>query len=332
MRGWHGTEHGEPGDVLRLVDDLGSPEIAPGEVKIAVEAANVNFADILQCRGTYQERPPMPFTPGIEACGRVLESRTNGVEVGQRVVGMCRPGAGGFAEEAVLRGAGVLPVPDDVPAEHATILYTTYQTSHVALFHRARLTEGDWLLVHAAAGGVGSSAVQLGAASGAKVIATAGGADKVERAMLLGADHALDSALVESGELDLRATIRELTDGHGIDVAYDPVGGELGDLTRRVMAWEGRLLPIGFAAGGPVEYPGNHLLVKNYDVLGVYWGSYLQPGRRHIIEHAHDELMQWYLEGRIVPPWVETIALEGVIGGLDRLAARQVIGRLVVTP
>ena len=332
MRGWQATTHGEPGDVLTLESELPSPTIRPSEVRIAVEAANVNFADILVCRGTYQERPDLPFVPGIEACGIVVESATSGIAVGDRVVGMCRPGAGGFAEEAVLRGAGVLKVPDGMPAEHATILYTTYQTSHVALFHRARLVEGEWLLVHAAAGGVGSSAVQLGAAVGAKVIATAGGADKVELALALGADHAFDSALVESGELELRAAVREVTDGHGIDVAYDPVGGELGDLARRLMAWEGRLLPIGFAAGGPVDYPGNHMLVKNYSVLGVYWGSYLHPGRRHIVEEAHEELLRWYGEGRIVPPWVETVPLADVIDGLDRLAARKVIGRLVVTP
>lgn len=332
MRAWRVTDHGEPGDVLRLENDVDRPGLGDNEVRIAVEAANVNFADILQCRGTYQERPALPFTPGIEACGTVIESSTPGVEVGQRAVGMCRTGAGGFAEEAVLKGSGVLHVPAGVPAQHATILYTTYQTSHVALFHRARLAAGEWLLVHAAAGGVGSSAVQLGVAAGAKVIATAGGADKVAAALELGAHRAFDSRRVEAGEIDLRAEVAALTGGHGIDVAYDPVGGDLGELTRRLMAWEGRLLPIGFAAGAPVAYPGNHVLVKNYDVIGVYWGSYLHPDRRHVIEAAHAALLDWYAQGSVVPPWVEEVELEDLIDGLDRLAARAVVGRLVVTP
>ncbi len=327
MRGWQLEENGEPADVLCLgqIDD---PRPGPDEVLIRVEATNVNFADILQCRGTYQEKPELPFTPGVETCGIVVEPDRSGTcKIGDRVVGMTSSGSGGYAELALLASRSVLVIPQEVPPEAATVLFTTYQTSHVALHHRAHIQPGEYLLVHGASGGVGSSAVQLGVAAGATVIATAGGVDKAEYVRSLGSHHVIDSH-----HADVYEEVMSITAGHGVDVAYDAVGGELGDLTRRMMAWEGRLLVIGFAAGDVPRYPANHALGKNYSIIGLYWGSYLTPERRHVVEHAHDEIMASYQAGRLDPPQVESVALIDLLDALERLRLRKVSGRLVVSP
>ncbi len=326
MQGWQAQTHGEPGDVLELVE-MAPLEPDRDQLTIEVSAANINFADILLCRGTYQERPGLPLTPGIEAAGRVIASGPDGPAVGTPVVGMCALPAGGFAEQAVLGAHAWFEIPHGVADDVASVLFTTYQTTHLALHHRARLQAGEWLLVHAAAGGVGSAAVQLGRAAGARVIATAGGADKVEFCRGLGADYVIDSTTD-----DVYATVMDITSGAGVDVAYDPVGGDLGDLTRRLMAWEGRLIPIGFAGGGPVAYPGNHLLVKNYTVVGLYWTSYLTAERRHVAEESFADLARLLRAGDIVPPRIEAVGLGDVPSALERLASRQVVGRLVVQP
>jgi NADPH2:quinone reductase len=327
MRAWRVHELGHPSVSLRL-EDVADPEPAAGEVAIRVEAGNINFADILLCQGIYQDRPAVPFTPGLETSGVVQAVGPGvGLTIGSRVAGMAALPRGGYADKALIRAATALPMPPDIPAEHATVLYSTYQTAHVGLHHRGALRPGEWLLVHAAAGGVGSAAVQLGVAAGARVIATAGGAEKVAHCRALGAHHAVDYAAA-----DVHQEIMSITDGHGVDVAFDPVGGPVGELTRRLMAWEGRLVVIGFASGTIPSYPANHILVKNYAVMGLHWGAYVEHGGRAVIEAAHADLLRLYRAGAITPDVRETVTLEQIPAALDRLEARQVSGRLVLVP
>lgn len=328
MRAWRVEELGHPSESLRLVDDVAVPTPGPGQVRIRVEAGNVNFADILLCQGIYQDRPGVPFTPGLETSG-IVEEAGPGVDLepGTRLAGMSALPSGGYAEQALVRAPTALVFPGDVPPEAATVLYSTFQTSHVGLHHRAGLQADEWLLVHGASSGVGAAAVQLGAAAGARVIATAGSEAKRAHCAELGAHHVLDSRAD-----DLRSTILDLTGGRGVDVAFDPVGGAVGDMTRRVMAWEGRLVVIGFASGGVTEYPGNHLLVKNYAVVGLHWGAYVEHGGRPVIEAAHADLIDLYLSGRIRADVSETVDLDGIPGALAALEDRSVVGRLVLTP
>lgn len=327
MRAWRVHELGHPRVSLRL-EDVDDPQPAAGEVAIRVEAGNVNFADILLCQGIYQDRPAVPFTPGLETSG-IVEAVGPGVElpVGTRIAGMAALPRGGYAEKALIRAGTALPMPADIPAEHVTVLYSTYQTAHVGLHHRAGLRAGEWLLVHAGAGGVGSAAVQLGVAAGARVVATAGGADKVAHCRQLGAHHAIDYS-----DGDLHQQVMSITGGHGVDVAFDPVGGPVGDVTRRVMAWEGRLVVIGFASGTIPSYPANHVLVKNYAVVGLHWGAYVEHGGRAVIEAAHADLLRLYRAGSITPDVSDVVGLEQIPAALERLESRQVSGRLVLVP
>ncbi len=327
MRAWRVNELGHPSESL-VLEDVADPVPGPGEVAIRVEAGTINFADILLCQGIYQDRPGVPFTPGLETCG-VVEEAGEGVNFapGTRIAGMASLPAGGYGEKALVRGWTALEMPSDIPAADATVLYSTYQTSHVGLHHRAHLRDGEWLLVHAGAGGVGSAAVQLGAAAGARVIATAGGPAKLDACREAGAHHVVDY-LAD----DVYASVMEITDGDGVDVAFDPVGGEVGELTRRLMAWEGRLVVVGFASGGIPSYPANHVLVKNYSVLGLHWGAYVEHGGRPVIEAAHEDLLRLYRAGDIRPPITEAVPLDEVPRALAALEARQVAGRLVVAP
>lgn len=328
MRAWRVEELGHPSASLRLRDDVPVPEPGPDQVRIRVEAGNVNFADILLCQGIYQDRPGVPFTPGLETSG-VVDATGPGVDLqlGTRIAAMAALPAGGYAELALVRSPTALVVPDDIPPDAATVLYSTFQTAHVGLHHRGGLKEGEWLLVHGASSGVGAAAVQLGSAAGARVIATAGDAPRRAHCADLGAHHVLDSRRV-----DLHAEVMALTDGHGVDVAFDPVGGPLGDATRRVMAWEGRLIVIGFASGEIPSHPANHVLVKNYAVVGLHWGAYVEHGGRSVVEAAHDDLIELYRAGRIRSDVSSTVDLDGVPGALAALEDRSVIGRLVLTP
>ena len=327
MRAWRIHELGHPSTALRL-DDIPTPEPGPMEVAITVTAGNVNFADILLCQGIYQDRPGVPFTPGLETSGTVVAAGPGAdVRPGVRVAGMAALPAGGFAEHALVRADTVLEFPDDIPPADVTVLYSTYQTAHVGLHHRAGLRPGETLLVHAGAGGVGSAAVQLGVAAGARVIATAGGEAKVAACRSFGAHDAIDYL-----DADVYEAVMSLTDGRGVDVAFDPVGGDVGEVTRRLMAWEGRLLVIGFASGGVPSYPANHVLVKNYSVVGLHWGAYAQHGGRPVIEAAHADLLRLYREGSILPPVSEVVDLDGIPAALAALEARQVSGRLVLVP
>ena len=324
MHAWRINELGHPSTSLRL-EDIPASVPAPGEVAITVEASVLNFADILLCQGVYQDRPGVPFTPGLETCG-IVTAVGEGVSIalGARIAGMAALPSGGFAEHALIRAASAVEMPTDIPAAHAAALSNTYLTSHVALHHRAALRAGETVLVLGAAGGVGSTAVQLAVAAQAIVIAVAGGDDKAAFLRPLGAHYVIDHR-----REDLRERVVAITDGRGVDVVYDPVGGEQGDAARRLLAWEGRLLVIGFASGAIPSYPANHVLVKNYSVIGLHWGAYTQHGRRDVLDAAHADLLRLYRDGVIVPPIQETLGLEEIPRGLAALEDRTVSGRVV---
>lgn len=327
MRAWRVHELGEPADVLRLDDVPEPPPPEGGDVVITVEAVGLNFPDVLLCRGMYQERPPLPFTPGIEVAGTVLAAGPEaGFRPGQRVLGWPTLPGGGLAERTTLAPGSAYGVPEEMPAEVAAAFFITYQTGEFALHRRAALRAGETLLVHAGAGGVGSAAIQLGKAAGARVIATAGGAEKVAVCRRLGADLAVDYR-----SEDFVAAVKTATDGRGADVVFDPVGGDVFDASRRCVAFEGRIVVVGFAGGRIAEAPTNHALIKNYAVVGLHWGLY-RSQRPSAIAEAHEALLSLYTEGRIDPLIGDLLPLEAAPEALTRLADRRTVGKLVLRP
>ncbi len=324
MRAWRVHELGEPEAVLHL-DDIDAPVAGAGEVVVEVAAASLNFPDVLMCRGEYQVKPPLPFTPGAEVSGVVttLGPGTEPSLLGRRVIAIPRFGDGGFTEQTVAPASTVFPIPDSLDDGAAAALHVTYQTGHVALHRRAALQAGETLLVHAGAGGVGSAAIQLGLAAGARVIATAGGPEKVQVCRDLGADLVVD---YRAG--DFVDAVKEFTDGRGADVIYDPVGGDTFDRSTKCIAFEGRILVIGFTGGRFADARTNHLLIKNYSVVGVHWGLYnvLRPSFVHA---THDALMELHAEGRIAPLVSREIAMADVPASLANLATRGTWGKIV---
>ena len=312
-----------PPSVLKL-EELPDPVPGPGQVRLAVHAAGVNFADTLLVAGTYQEKPPFPFSPGLEAAGTVdaVGPGVTHLKPGQRVMAVL--GHGGFADLALAPAAAAVPIPDTMDFVTAAGFAVAYGTSHVALRHRGRLQAGETLLVHGAAGGVGLTAVQIGKVMGATVIATARGADKLAVAKANGADHAIDYAAE-----DVKARVNEITGNKGADVIYDPVGGDVFDASLRCIAWEGRLLVIGFAAGRIPSAPANLLLVKNASAVGVYWGAYMRrnPG---VIRASFEELLRWYAEGRLAPHVSNTFEMAEAAAALEMLQQRKSTGKVVV--
>jgi NADPH2:quinone reductase len=316
-------ELGEPEEVLRL-EDVDVPAPRPGEVRLRVHAAALNFPDVLMCRGEYQVKPPFPFTPGAEVAGVVdaLGAGVDSVSVGARVLAI--PNQGGYAEYTTATAlGGVFPIPDVMPFDAASALHVVYQTGHLALHRRAAIQPGETLLVHAGAGGVGSAAIQLGLAAGARVIATAGGPDKVAVCKELGAELAIDYR-----ERDFVDEVKAFTDGRGADVVYDPVGGDTYDRSTKCIAFEGRILIIGFTSGRIAEAKTNHVLIKNYSVVGVHWGYYnvMNPG---LVRETHTELMRLYEVGAIDPLIPERVTLAGVPAALARLSSRGTYGKIV---
>ena len=310
-------------DALELVD-LPVPEPGACGVRIRVRAAGVNFADGLMLHGRYQEKPSLPFTPGLELAGEIeaVGAGVRGLRPGQRVLAVVNHGA--FAEQAVARAEDVVPLPDGMDEITAAGFAIAYGTAHGALRWRADLHAGETLVVHGAGGGVGLTAVQCGKAIGASVIATARGEDKLAVARAHGADHVLDSE-----DPDLKDRIRELTAGRGADVIYDPVGGAMFDASLRAIAWEGRIVIVGFASGSVPQIPANVLLVKNASVLGFYWGSY----RKHDPERLQEgfqELFQWFQDGRIRPHVSQTLPLAQTADAVRLLMDRRSVGKVVV--
>jgi NADPH:quinone reductase len=327
VRAWRVHELGEPEAVLRL-DDVDVPVAGPGEVTIDVVAASLNFPDVLMCRGEYQVKPPLPFTPGAEVAGRVT-TVGDGVDadlVGRRVLAIPSFGHGGFAEHTLAAVGGVFPIPESLGWNPAAALHVTYQTGYLALHRRAELRAGETLLVHAGAGGVGSAAIQLGLAAGARVIATAGGAEKVEVCRELGADLVID---YRAG--DFVDAVKDATEGRGADVIYDSVGGDTFDRSRKCIAFEGRILVIGFAGGRIADAPTNHALIKNYSIVGVHWGLYnvRQPER---IRDTHAELVRLHAAGLIDPLVSRVVTMGEIPEALGQLASRGTWGKLVAEP
>lgn len=325
MRAWQAAELGEPAEVLKLVE-VPAPEPGAGQSLVRVAAVACNFPDILVCQGKYQERPELPWIPGLEISGEVVAvGEGAAAKVGDRVLGQCGLG-GGFAEYALLDANNTWPWPDGMTAGQAAGMFVTYQTGYCALHQRARIQPGETLLVHAAAGGVGSAAVQLGKAAGAMVIGTAGGAEKCAAARRLGADHVIDYT---TG--DWVAQVKEITGGRGADVIYDPVGGDVFDGSRKVVAFEGRILVIGFVSGRIADAPTNHALVKNYSVVGVHWGFY----RKHNPELYtvwQAELERLWADRRIDPYVGAEFPLDEAVQALGKLGSRETTGKVVLIP
>jgi len=312
MRAWQVQSLGEPEEALAL-SDVDQPEPKDGQVLVKVKAVALNFPDVLMCRGQYQVKPPLPFTPGVELCGEV-------VGTGDRVIGSPVLPTGALAEYTLMNEAEILPAPPSLDDAEASGFLIAYQTGWFGLHRRARLRAGETLLVHAAAGGVGSAAVQLGKAAGARVIAVVGGPEKVEVARALGADVVIDRR-----QQDFVAAVKEVTKNRGADVIYDPVGGDAYTGSSKCVAFEGRILVIGFA-GGSIPAPMlSHALVKNYSIVGLHWGLYRQYDPQSIVD-AHHDLMKLNLK----PLVGGRFPLEQAAEGLTKLAKGDSVGRLVV--
>ncbi len=325
MRAWRVNELGQPKDVL-LLEDLPDPEPGSGQVLVRVLACPVNFPDVLLCRGEYQVKPPLPFTPGVELCGEIvaLGSDVDGLAVGDRVLGGAALPAGGFGELALMEASRVFPAPAGLTDAEASALFIGYQTGWFGLHRRAGLRAGETLLVHAAAGGVGSAAIQLGKAAGAQVIGVVGGPDKAEFARQLGAD-----VVVDRHAEDFVAVVKDVTGGKGADVVYDPVGGDTYMRSTKCIAFEGRILLIGFA-GGTIQSPGlNHALIKNYSIVGLHWGLYNERDPQ-AVRQAHTELVAMADRGEIKPLISETLALDELADGVQRVGDGKTVGRVVL--
>lgn len=300
--------------------DAPRPEPGPGEVLVRVRACGINFADTLMVSGRYQEKPALPFAPGVEVAGEIValgEGADPALSIGMRAAALT--GHGGLAEFATARVAA--PIPDEMPDDAAAALLVTYGTSHLSLDYRARMQPGERLLVLGAAGGVGLTAVEIGKLMGAEVIASARGAERLEIARKMGADH-----LIDSEEDGLKERLKALG---GVDVLYDAVGGPQFYEAMRACNPEGRILPIGFASGDVPQIPANILLVKNLIVHGVYWSAYnrLKP---QVLTDSVAQLIRWWEEGRLRPHVSNILPLEEANAALDLLRDRAATGKVVV--
>lgn len=306
-----------------LKRDLAVPAPDSGQVSLRIEATGLNFADLLMVKGTYQATPPVPFIPGLEVCGTVtaLGPDTTGPAVGTRVAVF--GGQGGLADHGVFPVDRLVPVPDAMPPDVAAGFIVAWSTSHLALTHRARLQPGERLVVLGAAGGVGLTAVELGARMGAEVVAVARGANKLAVAQEHGAHH-----LIDAEAPDLRDQLKALG---GADVVYDAVGGPAAKAAFRATNPGGRYVVIGFASGEVPAFPANHLLVKNVDLIGFYWGGYMDFDPKPVTESIA-ALFAMYEAGEIRPHISHVLPLEQVEDGLELLRSRKSTGKVVITP
>lgn len=313
-----------PPDQL-VVEDVPSPKPGKGQVVVSVKAAGVNFPDILIIEGKYQFKPEPPFSPGGEVAGIVKEvgEGVTGAKAGDRVIASST--WGGFAEEMVVDAGRLVPLPAGFDYVPASAFILTYGTSYHALKDRARLSPGETLLVLGASGGVGLAAIQLGKAMGARVIAAASSDAKLEVCKANGADELINYA----GE-DLRSRVKAITQGRGLDVVYDPVGGPYSEPALRDMAWNGRFLVVGFAAGEIPRIPLNLTLLKGCSIVGVFWGDFTrkEPERNR---SNNEELMQLYLQGRIRPHIHATYPLDRAAEALGEVLNKRVSGKIVLT-
>ena len=305
--------------------EMDPPTPEAGQVLIRNRACGLNFFDLLQCQGKYQARPEFPFTIGAEVAGTVdaVSKDVRSVSVGQRVASL--PRGGGFAEFTLVKASQAFAIPDSMSFEQAAAMPVVYQTSLFALDHRAKLQPGEWLLVHAGASGVGTAAIQLGKAMGAKVIATAGSEEKLEFCRKHGADHALSYR--DSDWID---RVKAIAGPAGADVIYDPVGGDVFDLSTKVIAPYGRLLVVGFASGRIPSLPANRALLKNMSLVGVFWGRHCDenPG---FMQSLHERLIAMFNAGTINPPVGARYPFDAAPQGIRDLANRKVRGKAILT-
>ena len=317
MRAMLITDYGHP---LQLAD-VPAPDPEIGCVRIRVDAAGINFADLLLAAGTYQERPSLPFSPGLEICGRVdcTNDPHSELQEGQRVIAYV--GHGGLAEFCCVPSSHCIAISEELSARIAAGFLIAYGTSHVALDHRANLRPGERLLVLGAAGGTGLTAIEIGKLMGADVIAAARGKAKIECALKAGADHVIDT-----NHEDIREKVRKLG---GADVVFDPVGGDQFKAAMRSANPEARLLPIGFASGDVPQIPANILLVKNLTVIGIYWGGY-RGFRPEVISGSARKLLSWLESGRLQPTVSHVLPLEEANNALDLLRRREAVGKVVI--
>lgn len=306
------------------VGELPDPEPGPGTVQVKVEAAAVNFADTLMVKGEYQVKPDPPFAPGYELAGTVVvANQAAGLSPGDRVCGFTFHGA--LAEKAVLQAANVARLPDSIDSEVGCTLPGGYGTSYHALVDRARLQKGETLLVLGASGGVGMAAVQIGRALGARVIAAVSSDAKADAARNSGADE-----IIRYDQTEIRRGIEEATGGAGVDVVYDPVGGDVTEQALRSTSWGGRLLVVGFAAGDIPRIPLNLPLLKGNSIVGVFWGRFTQEEpEKHKENFAR--IVDWAAEGKIDPIIQRSFPLADGADALQWVADRRAIGRVVVT-
>lgn len=301
--------------------DLPPPAAAPGHALIRVEAAALNFSDLLMVRGKYQVRPPRPFTPGQEVAGTVTAAAPGGrLKPGQRVAS--KVVWGGFAEQALVAEAMAFAIPDGMDIAAAAALPVVYPTAHIALLRHGRLAPRETVLVHAAAGGVGLAAVEIAAANGARVIGTVGGAEKAQIARQHGAAEAIDYR--DNGWPE---RVKELTAGNGPDIVFDSVGGEITEQSLKCIAWGGRLLIVGFSSGTIPAIPGNRLLLKNAAAIGVYWSHERDAA---LVAAAVADLLALHAAGKIRPHVDTRFALPQLPEALEVLQSRRSTGKIVL--
>lgn len=317
MRAMQVTELGKP----LTLRDIPKPVPAAGQVGVKIHTCGLNFGDLLIIKGTYQEKPQLPFTLGMELCGTVTEvgEGVSRLRVGQRIAAYC--GFDALAEYAAIAADICVPIPDEMSNEDAAAFLIAYGTSHVALDHKAHLKPGERLLVLGASGGVGLTAVELGKLMGAEVIAVARGSEKLAIAKSMGADH-----LINSETDDIRDVVKSLG---GADVVYDPIGGDQFKAALRACNPEARLIPLGFASGEVPQIPANHLLVKNLTVIGFYWGGYTRVNPK-VLTDSFEVLIKWYVAGKIKPHVSNVLPLEQANQALDLLKTRKATGKVVV--
>lgn len=322
MRTWLVKEWCEP-DGMEWAE-IDPPEPKTGQVRLRNCAAALNFFDILQIQGKYQVKPPFPFTPGAEISGEIdaVGDGVSGWKPGDRVLGF--PGGSGFAEQTVLEASKIFRIPKGMTWAQAAAMPIVYHTSWFAFKDRANLRAGEWLLVHAGASGVGMSAIQLGKAFGARVIATAGSPEKLDFAGRQGADHLLDYR--DDKWVD---QVKEITGGAGADVIYDPVGGDVFDLSTKCIASAGRLLVIGFASGRIPTIAANRILLKNMSVAGVFWGGHVKSHPNYTAD-VQAALERLWREGKINPAVSNTWPLGELPQAMKALADRKVFGKAVL--
>jgi len=327
MRAWQVLAHGEPEKVLSFAD-IPVPEPGPGQLLVRVRATALNFPDVLLCRGEYQIRPELPFTPGVELCGEVA-AVGDGVDpgrVGSRVLGNPVLPHGALADYTLMNATEAFAAPDSLGDAEAAAFHIAYQTAWFALHRRAGLKPGETVLVHAAAGGVGSAAVQVAKAAGARVVGVVGGAAKARVARELGAELVVD----RSAE-DFVGAVKQATGGRGADVVFDPVGGAAYAGSAKCVAFEGRIVVVGFAGGSVPAPPLNHALVKNYSILGLHWGLYKLRDPASVAA-AHEALCELADRGVIRPLISERIGLDRAPEALAALGAGNTTGRIAVLP